>query len=102
MPTSLTSPSTSASTIAPAFDTTASRPYWSKPGPPSSYEHLVYRQLRLQRMVELLIQGYSYRATAREMGLARSTVLRMKPDAARLGTLRRGPLEQSLLGKPTS
>ncbi len=101
MPTSLTSPSACAPTI-PPFDTTASRPYWSKPGPPGAYEELVYRQLRLQRMVELLIQGYSYRAIAREMGLARSTVLRMKYDAARLGILTRVPTEQSLLGTAIS
>ncbi len=37
------------------------------------------------------------RAIAREMGLARSTVLRMKYDAARLGILTRVPVDRSLL-----
>ncbi len=82
--------------------TLTSHPSWSKPGLPGTCEQLIYRQLRLQRMIELLIQGYSYRAIAREMGLARSTVLRMKYDAARFGILTRVPFDQSLLKDSTS
>ena len=41
-------------------------------------------------MVELLIRGYSYRGIAREMGIARTTVMRMKPEAARFGVLSDG------------
>ncbi len=77
--------------------TFTSHPSRSKPGPLGAYEELVYRQFSLERMIELLIHGFSYRAIAREMGLARSTVLRMKYDAARLGILTRLPLDRSLL-----
>jgi hypothetical protein len=59
-------------------------PLWSKPDPMGSWEQLALRQLRLRRMVFLLVQGYSYRAVAREMGLAVTTVRRMAPEAARL------------------
>lgn len=38
-------------------------------------------------MIELLTQGYSYRAIGREMGLAYTTVRRMAPDAARMSAL---------------
>ena len=41
-------------------------------------------------MVELLIQGYSYRGIAREMGIARTTVMRMKLEPARFSGLSDG------------
>ena len=67
--------------------TVTRHPSWSKPGPVGSWEELVHHQLRLRRMVELLTQGYSYRAVAKEMGLACTTVRRMAPEAARMSAL---------------
>ena len=71
---------------------TGRRPICRAPtaGPIGSWEELALRQLRLLRMVELLIRGYSYRGIAREMGIARTTVMRMKPEAARFGVLSDG------------
>ena len=65
----------------------AQTPRPSKPGPIGSWEELALRQLRILRMVELLAKGYSYRGIAREMGIARTTVMRMAPEVARLSTL---------------
>ena len=62
-------------------------PTASKPGPLGSWEELALRQLRLRRMVELLINGCSYRAIAEDLGVAYTTVLRMKLEAARVSTL---------------
>jgi Homeodomain-like domain len=36
----------------------------------------------VRRMAFLLVQGYSYRAIAKDLGVARPTVDRMKPDMA--------------------
>ena len=49
----------------------------SKSGP-NGRKQLALR-LRLLRMIELLIQGHSYRGIAREMGIARTRVMRMSP-----------------------
>jgi len=66
-----------------------------KPGPPGSYEELALRQLRLRRMIDLLVHGASYREIARDLGVARSTVMRMAPEAARRGAMTRGMLPLS-------
>jgi Homeodomain-like domain len=52
-----------------------------KPGPPT-WDGLMDRQYRIRRMVFLLMKGYSYRAIAKDLGVARTTVDRMKPDMA--------------------
>lgn len=62
-------------------DTNATPRPTVEPGPPGSWEELFHRQLRLRRMAELLIQGYSYRRIAKELGVARSTVMRMAPES---------------------
>jgi hypothetical protein len=54
-----------------------------KPGPIGSWEELAQHQLRLQLMVFMLCKSMSYRAIARELGVARTTVMRMAPEAAR-------------------
>ena len=46
-------------------------------------ERLAQHQLRLQLMVFMLCKSMSYRAIARELGVARTTVMRMAPEAAR-------------------
>jgi hypothetical protein len=53
-----------------------------KPGPIGSWEELAQHQLRLQLMVFMLCKAMSYRAVARELGVARTTVMRMKSEAA--------------------
>jgi hypothetical protein len=52
-----------------------------KPGPPT-WEGLIDREYRIRRMAFLFIHGYSYRAIAKDLGVARTTVDRMKPDMA--------------------
>jgi Homeodomain-like domain len=52
-----------------------------KPGPPT-WDGLIDRQYRVGRMAFLLLQGYSLRAIAKDLGVARTTVDRMKPDMA--------------------
>jgi hypothetical protein len=54
-----------------------------KPGPIGTCEELAQHQLRLQLMVFMLCKSMSYRAIARELGVARTTVMRMAPEAAR-------------------
>jgi Trp repressor protein len=54
-----------------------------KPGPIGTWEELAQRQLRLQLLVFMLCKSMSYRAIARELGVARTTVMRMAPEAAR-------------------
>jgi hypothetical protein len=55
-----------------------------KPGPIGSYEELVDRALLLRRIIKLRIHGHSHRAIARELGIARTTLMRMKPEVAKL------------------
>jgi hypothetical protein len=52
-----------------------------KPGPPT-WEGLLDRQYRVRRMAFLLLQGYSLIAIAKDLGVARTTVDRTKPDLA--------------------
>jgi hypothetical protein len=59
-----------------------------KPGPPT-WEGLCDRQLRVGRMAFLLVMGYSLRAIAKDLGVARTTVDRMKPDMAQLNAYAR-------------
>jgi Trp repressor protein len=54
-----------------------------KSGPIGTWEELAQHQLRLQLMVFMLCKSMSYRAIARELGVARTTVMRMAPEAAR-------------------
>ncbi len=54
-----------------------------KSGPIGSWEELAQHQLRLQLMVFMLCKSMSYRAIARELGVARTTVMRMRSEAAR-------------------
>jgi hypothetical protein len=61
-----------------------------KPGPPT-WEGLIDRQLRVYRMAFLLLQGYSLRAIAKDLGVARTTVDRMKPDMAQFNLFARKP-----------
>jgi hypothetical protein len=61
-----------------------------KPGPPT-WEGLIDRQLRVNRMAFLLVMGYSLRAIARDLGVARTTVDRMKPDMAQFALARTPP-----------
>jgi hypothetical protein len=58
----------------------------SKPGPPT-WEGLLDRQLRIRRMAYRLLHGYSLRAIASDLGVARTTVDRMKPDMAQFNLL---------------
>ena len=57
-------------------------PHRPKPGPIGTWEELAQHQLRLQLMVFMLCKSMSYRAIARELGVARTTVMRMAPEAA--------------------
>jgi hypothetical protein len=52
-----------------------------RPGPPT-WEGLIDRAYRIRRMALLRIKGYSLRAIAKDLGVARTTVDRMKPDMA--------------------
>jgi len=52
-----------------------------KPGPPT-WDGLCDRQRRVGRMAFLLMKGYRLRAIAKDLGVARTTVDRMKPDMA--------------------
>jgi hypothetical protein len=61
-----------------------------KPGPPT-WEGLIDRQLRVGRMAFLLVMGYSLRAIAKDLGVARTTVDRMKPDMAQFNAFARTP-----------
>jgi hypothetical protein len=61
-----------------------------KPGPPT-WEGLIDREYRIRRMAFLLIKGYSYRAIAKDLGVARTTVDRMKPDMAQFNLYARRP-----------
>jgi hypothetical protein len=54
-----------------------------KSGPIGTWEELARHQLRLQLMVFMLCKSMSYRAIGRELGVARTTVMRMAPEAAR-------------------
>ncbi len=60
-----------------------------KPGPPT-WDGLIDRQYRVGRMA-FLLQGYSLRAIAKDLGVARTTVDRMKPDMAQLNIFARTP-----------
>jgi hypothetical protein len=57
-----------------------------KPGPPT-WEGLLDRQYRIRRMAYRLLHGYSLRAIAKDLGVARTTVDRMKPDMAQFNLL---------------
>jgi hypothetical protein len=61
-----------------------------KPGPPT-WEGLIDRQFRVRRMAFLLIMGDSLRAIAKDLGVARKTVDRMKPDMAQFAFARTPP-----------
>jgi hypothetical protein len=61
-----------------------------KPGPPT-WEGLIDRQLRVGRMAFLLVMGYSLRAIAKDLGGARTTVDRMKPDMQQFNLFARTP-----------
>jgi DNA-binding NarL/FixJ family response regulator len=51
-----------------------------KPGPVGSYEEAIERQLLVLQVVYLIVHGKSNREIARELGIARTTLARMRPE----------------------